>query len=153
MILVLASTSVANATKVSSRSKARKRAVDAIYAADLRKESPVDLLGVTQVQVADRQNQEEIFSYAKEIVEGVIDNHSEIDDLLETYSEGWSIERMPNVDRAILRVGIWEIVYSDTPNAVVVNEAVDLAKEYSTDESGGFINGLLSRVAGTRKAL
>jgi N utilization substance protein B len=138
---------------VSSRSKARKRAVDAIYAADLRKESPVDLLGVTQVQVADRQNQEEIFSYAKEIVEGVIDNHSEIDDLLETYSEGWSIERMPNVDRAILRVGIWEIVYSDTPNAVVVNEAVDLAKEYSTDESGGFINGLLSRVAGTRKAL
>ncbi|MFM2025187.1 MAG: hypothetical protein RLZZ56_1200 [Actinomycetota bacterium] len=138
---------------MSSRSKARKRAVDAIYAADLRKESPVDLLGVTQVQVADRQNQEEIFSYAKEIVEGVIDNHSEIDDLLETYSEGWSIERMPNVDRAILRVGIWEIVYSDTPNAVVVNEAVDLAKEYSTDESGGFINGLLSRVAGTRKAL
>jgi N utilization substance protein B len=138
---------------VSSRSKARKRAVDAIYAADLRKESPVDLLGVTQVQVADRQNQDEIFSYAKEIVEGVIDNHAEIDDLLETYSEGWSIERMPNVDRAILRVGIWEIVYSDTPNAVVVNEAVDLAKEYSTDESGGFINGLLSRVAGTRKAL
>jgi N utilization substance protein B len=105
------------------------------------------------VQVADRQNQDEIFSYAKEIVEGVIDNHAEIDDLLETYSEGWSIERMPNVDRAILRVGIWEIVYSDTPNAVVVNEAVDLAKEYSTDESGGFINGLLSRVAGTRKAL
>ncbi|MEY4451093.1 MAG: hypothetical protein RLZZ380_214 [Actinomycetota bacterium] len=147
------STSAANATKVSSRSKARKRAVDAIYAADLRKESPVDLLGVTQVQVADRQNQDEIFSYAKEIVEGVIDNHAEIDDLLETYSEGWSIERMPNVDRAILRVGIWEIVYSDTPNAVVVNEAVDLAKEYSTDESGGFINGLLSRVAGTRKAL
>ena len=138
---------------MSSRSKARKRAVDAIYAADLRKESPVDLLGVTQVQVADRQNQEEIFAYAKEIVEGVIDNHSEIDDLLETYSEGWSIERMPNVDRAILRVGIWEIVYSDTPNAVVVNEAVDLAKEYSTDESGGFINGLLSRVSGTRQAL
>ena len=138
---------------MSSRSKARKRAVDAIYAADLRKESPIVLLGVTQVQVADRQNQDEIFSYAKAIVEGVIDNHSEIDDLLETYSEGWTIDRMPNVDRAILRVGIWELVYSDTPNAVVVNEAVDLAKEYSTEESGGFINGLLSRVAGTRQAL
>ena len=138
---------------MSSRSKARKRAVDAIYAADLRKESPIELLGVTQVQVADRQNQDEIFAYAKAIVEGVIDNHSEIDDLLETYSEGWTIDRMPNVDRAILRVGIWELVYSDTPNAVVVNEAVDLAKEYSTEESGGFINGLLSRVAGTRQAL
>jgi N utilization substance protein B len=60
---------------------------------------------------------------------------------------------MPNVDRAILRVGIWEILYSEAPSAVVVNEAVEIAKEYSTEESGGFINGLLSRVAGTRKAL
>jgi N utilization substance protein B len=103
--------------------------------------------------VSDRQNQDEIFSYARDIVTGVIEHHSEIDDLLETYSEGWSIERMPNVDRAILRVGIWEILYSDTPNGVVVNEAVEVAKDYSTEESGGFINGLLSRVAGTQKAL
>jgi len=138
---------------LSSRTKSRKRAVDAIFAADLRKESPIELLNATKSQVADRQNQEEIFAYAADIVHGVVEHHSEIDDLLETYSEGWSIERMPNVDRAILRVGIWEIVYSDTPNAVVVNEAVDLAKEYSTEESGGFINGLLSRVAGTRQAL
>jgi N utilization substance protein B len=103
--------------------------------------------------VSDRQNQDEIFSYARDIVTGVIEHHSEIDDLLETYSEGWSIERMPNVDRAILRVGIWEILYSDTPNGVVVNEAVEVAKDYSTEESGGFINGLLSRVAGTQTAL
>lgn len=138
---------------MSSRSKARKRAIDAIYAADLRKESPETLLAATQLQTMDRQNQDAIFSYAREIVAGVIEHHSEIDDLLETYSEGWSIERMPNVDRAILRVGIWEILYTDTPNGVVVNEAVDVAKEYSTEESGGFINGLLSRVAGTRRAL
>jgi len=111
------------------------------------------LLEATREQVSDRQNQDEIFGYASQITAGVIDNHAEIDDLLETYSEGWSIDRMPNVDRAILRVGIWEILYSDTPDAVVVNEAVALAKEYSTDESGGFINGLLSRVAGTRRAL
>ena len=147
------STWAANATKLSARTKARKRAVDAIFAADLRKESPSDLLNATRIQVADRQNQEGIFSYASDIVEGVVVHHEEIDDLLETYSEGWSIERMPNVDRAILRVGIWEILYSDTPNAVAVSEAVDLAKEYSTEESGGFINGLLSRVAGTRQAL
>ena len=147
------STSAANATKLSSRTKARKRAVDAIYAADLRKVSPETLLEITREQVADRQNQDEIFGYAKEIVDGVIHNHEEIDELLDTYAEGWSIERMPNVDRAILRVGIWEILHSDTPHPVVVNEAVELAKEYSTDESGGFINGLLSRVAGTRKAL
>ena len=138
---------------MSSRSKARKRAIDAIYAADLRKESPETLLAATALQTMDRQNQDAIFSYAREIVAGVIEHHSEIDDLLETYSEGWSIERMPNVDRAILRVGIWEILYTDTPNGVVVNEAVDVAKEYSTEESGGFINGLLSRVAGTQRAL
>ena len=138
---------------MSARTKARKRAIDAIYAADLRKVSPMVLLEATREQVSDRQNQDEIFGYASQITAGVIDNHAEIDDLLETYSEGWSIDRMPNVDRAILRVGIWEILYSDTPDAVVVNEAVALAKEYSTDESGGFINGLLSRVAGTRRAL
>ena len=138
---------------MSSRSKARKRAIDAIYAADLRKVSPETLLAETQLQVSNRQNQDEIFSYARDIVAGVIEHHSEIDDLLETYSEGWSIERMPNVDRAILRVGIWEILYSDTPNGVVVNEAVEVAKDYSTEESGGFINGLLSRVAGTQRAL
>lgn len=147
------STSAANATKVSSRSKARKRAVDAIFAADLRKVSPETLLEQTREQVADRQNQEPIFDYAKEIVLGVIEHYDEIDELLETYSEGWTIERMPNVDRAILRVAIWEILHSDAPSPAVVNEAVELAKEYSTEESGGFINGLLSRVAGTRKAL
>ena len=138
---------------MSARSKARKRALDAIFAADIRKESPEDLLDATLDQVANRQNQDEIFGYAKELVVGVVENHEEIDDLIETYSEGWSLERMPNVDRAILRIAIWEILYSDTPSGVVVNEAVELAKEYSTDESGGFINGLLSRVAGTRKAL
>ena len=138
---------------MSARSKARKRALDAIFAADIRKESPEDLLDATLDQVANRQNQDEIFGYAKELVVGVVENHEEIDDLIETYSEGWSLERMPNVDRAILRIAIWEILYSDTPSGVVVNEAVELAKEYSTEESGGFINGLLSRVAGTRKAL
>jgi N utilization substance protein B len=138
---------------LSARTKARKRALDAIFAADIRKESPEELLAVTQDQVSDRQNQDEIFRYAKDLVVGVVENHEEIDDLIETYSEGWSLERMPNVDRAILRIAIWEILHSDTPSGVVVNEAVELAKEYSTEESGGFINGLLSRVAGTRKAL
>jgi len=138
---------------LSSRNKARKRAFDAIFAADLRKVSPVNLLEDTFKQVADRQNQDEIFKYARQIVDGVVEHHAEIDDLLESYSQGWSLERMPNVDRAILRVAIWEIIYSDTPKPVVVNEAVELAKEYSTEESGGFINGLLSRISGTRQAL
>ena len=102
---------------------------------------------------ADRQNQETIFGYARSIVQGVVDHHEEIDDLLETYSQGWALDRMPNLDRAILRVAVWEILHNpDVPDAVAVNEAVELAKELSTDDSGSFVNGLLSRIASTKTA-
>jgi N utilization substance protein B len=138
---------------VSARTKARKRAVDAVFAADLRKISPLTLLDDVADLAADRQNQEAIFGYAREIVQGVVDHHEEIDDLLETYSQGWALDRMPNLDRAILRVGVWEILHNpDVPDAVAVNEAVELAKELSTDDSGSFVNGLLSRIASTKTA-
>lgn len=138
---------------MSARSKARKRAVDAVFAADLRKISPLDLLNEVAELAADRQNQDEIFGYAREIVQGVIDQHEQIDDLLETYSQGWALDRMPNLDRAILRVAVWEILHNpDVPNAVAVNEAVELAKELSTDDSGAFVNGLLSKIASTKSA-
>ena len=138
---------------MSARTKARKRAIDAIYAADLRKVSPVELLSITEELAADRQNQEPQFSYARQIVEGVVTHHDEIDDLLETYSQGWALDRMPNVDRAILRVGVWEILYSEeTPDAVAIAEAVSVAKELSTDDSGAFINGLLGRISATKTA-
>ena len=138
---------------MSARTKARKRAVDAIFAADLRKVSPESLLDTTAELVADRQNQDEIFGYARDIVNGVVEHHAEIDDLIETYSREWAIDRMPALDRAILRVAVWEILYNDgVPNGVAINEAVELAKEYSTDDSGSFINGLLSNVSGTRQA-
>jgi N utilization substance protein B len=138
---------------LSARTKARKRAVDAIFAADLRKVSPESLLDTTAELVADRQNQDEIFGYARDIVTGVVENHAEIDDLIETYSREWAIDRMPALDRAILRVAVWEILFNDdVPNGVAINEAVELAKEYSTDDSGSFINGLLSNISGTRQA-
>ncbi len=138
---------------MSARTKARKRAIDAVYAADLRKVSPLELLALTEELASDRQNQEPQFSYAKQIVEGVVAHHEEIDDLLETYSQGWALERMPNVDRAILRVGCWEILFGEeTPDAVAIAEAVAIAKDLSTDESGSFINGLLGRIAATRQA-
>ena len=139
---------------MSARTKARKRAIDAIYAADLRKVSPDQLLSEVAALVADRQNQDEIFGYAKQIVNGVIENHDEIDDLLDSYSQGWSLERMPNVDRAILRVGAWEILHNpDVPDAVAIAEAVSAAKDLSTDDSGAFINGLLGRISATKTAL
>lgn len=138
---------------MSARTKARKRAVDAVFAADLRKISPLTLLDDVADLAADRQNQEAIFGYAREIVQGVVNHHEEIDDLLETYSQGWALDRMPNLDRAILRVGVWEILHNpDVPDAVAVNEAVELAKELSTDDSGSFVNGLLSRIASTKTA-
>jgi N utilization substance protein B len=136
---------------LSARTKARKRAVDAVFAADLRKISPLALLDETAELVADRQNQDEIFGYARDIVNGIIEKNEDIDELLDTYSQGWSLDRMPNLDRAILRVATWEILFNDdVPDAVAINEAVELAKELSTDESGSFINGLLSRISSTK---
>jgi N utilization substance protein B len=138
---------------LSARTKARKRAIDAVFAADLRKISPLTLLEEVAELTADRQNQDEIFGYAREIVNGVIENHDEIDDLLDTYSQGWALDRMPNLDRAILRCAVWEIMNNDdVPDAVAINEAVEMAKELSTDDSGSFINGLLSRISATKTA-
>jgi N utilization substance protein B len=138
---------------VSARSKSRKRAVDAVFAADIRKISPLQLLTEVEILAADRQNQEPIFDYARQIVTGVVEHHEQIDDLLETYSQGWALDRMPTLDRAILRVAVWEILYnSEVPDAVAVNEAVELAKELSTDDSGSFINGLLTKISGTKTA-
>lgn len=138
---------------MSARTKARKRAIDAVFASDIRKENPAILLEAARKLAEDRQNQDEIFGYAQEIVAGVVEHYEEIDDLLETYSNDWSIDRMPNLDRAILRCALWEILFNpEVPHGVAINEAVEIAKEYSTDESGGFINGLLSRIASTRDA-
>ncbi len=139
---------------MSARTKARKRAVDALFAADLRTEHPAALLDETFKQVEDRQNQGPIFDYARTLVDGVVNHQTEIDTLLETYSEGWTLERMPNVDRSILRIAVWEIVYNpELPDGVAIDEAVDLAKEYSTEASGAFVNGLLTRISATKRAL
>lgn len=92
--------------------------------------------------------------YTLEIVEGVVSHQSEIDEFLETYSQGWTLERMPSVDRIILRVGTWELLYNDdVPDGVAVSEAVALAKTLSTDESPSFINGLLGRLQQLKPSL
>ncbi len=139
---------------MSARTKSRKRAVDAVFAADIRGKSPIELLDDTLEQNSDRQNQDVIFAYARDIVEGVIKHKDEIDAYLEAYSQGWTLDRMPTLDRAIMRVATWEIVFNDdVPDSVAVNEAVEIAKEYSTDDSPAFINGLLNKIASTKTAL
>lgn len=133
---------------MSARSKARKRALDALYAAGVRQDDALLLLKETSEEVSDRQNQEAIFDYAEMLLTGYFANADQIDNELKMLADGWSLERMPNLDRAILRLGAWEILHNDeVPNEVAIAEAVALASEYSTDDSPKFINGVLARLA------
>jgi transcription antitermination protein NusB len=138
---------------LSSRTKSRKMALDAIFAADLRKINPIELLDGAAKQQLGRQNQAEIVGYARQIVAGVATDFEAIDNRIEAFSHKWSVERMPSVDRAILRIAVWEILFNDdVPDPVVIAEAVELAKLYSTGDSGAFVNGLLGAIAGTKSA-
>jgi N utilization substance protein B len=132
---------------VSARSKARKRALDILYAADVR-EAPVgDLLEAEAKRAAGEPQRAASWLYAREIVDGVQDHRAEIDDLIASHAQGWTLARMPAVDRAILRIGVWELLFnSEVPAAVAIDEAVELAKELSTDESSGFVHGVLAAI-------
>ena len=133
---------------MSARSKARKRALDVLYGADVRGESiNAALLAEENRHLADPRR-ENSWGYAKEIVEGVVAHGDEIDEMIETYAQGWTLERMPAVDRAIIRIGIWELLFNEgVPNAVAISEAVESATVLSTEDSAGFVNGLLGRIA------
>lgn len=135
---------------MSARTKARKRALDVLYVADIRQMSIDDALAAETQRALDTPERRSSWSYARDIVQGVIENRPEIDELIETYSQGWSLMRMPTIDRAILRIGIWELTKNDEiPDAVAISEAVELAQTLSTDDSASFVNGLLARVAST----
>ena len=131
---------------MSARSKARKRAVDVLYEADIRGIDVADVLRATEQRRAD-EGQGAMNTYAAELVDGVAGHREYIDELLSSYSMGWTLDRMPAVDRAILRIGAYEVLWrDDIPDAVAISEAVTLAGELSTDESSSFVNGLLGRL-------
>jgi N utilization substance protein B len=139
---------------LSARTKARKRALDALFAADVTGANPLTLLEDTRSEVGDRQNQEAIFDYAEMLVTGYLQNSDSIDTQLRMLADNWSLERMPNVDRAILRLASWEILYNDeVPSEVAIAEAVALAGEYSTEDSSKFVNGVLARLSKGSTAL
>ncbi|GAB49591.1 transcription antitermination factor NusB [Mobilicoccus pelagius] len=128
----------------SARSKARKAAVELLYEAEQRGMNAGTLL---EERLARPTTQTPLRDYTVACVKGVVDHWAEIDETLETYSRGWRLSRMPAVDRAILRVGTWEILHNDdVPGGVAVSEAVVIAQVLSTDDSPSFVNGLLSRV-------
>ena len=129
-----------------ARSKARKRAVDVLYEAEQREVTPLQVL-LDRAERGDGPSN----PYTAELVEGVVTAQTHIDELLSTYSVDWPLNRMPAVDRAVLRLGVYELLYcDDVPDAVVIDEAVGLVKELSTDESPGFVNGLLARILEVR---
>jgi transcription antitermination protein NusB len=127
---------------VGARSKARRRALDVLFEADQRGNDPRVVLGERM-----RAAQPPVPEYTVQVVEGVLEYRDRIDELISTYSQGWTLDRMPAVDRTLLRLGTWELLFNpDVPDAVAIDEAVELARTLSTDESPAFVNGLLARL-------
>jgi N utilization substance protein B len=127
---------------VAARTKARKRAVDVLYEADLRSS---DALAVLRDRIAD--GNPPVPEHAVRLVEGVVEHAARIDELIEQHASGWSLDRLPDVDRAILRMAVYELLWvDDVPDAVVIDEAVELAKALSTDDSPAYVNGVLGGI-------
>ena len=128
---------------MAARSKARKRALDVLFEAELRGLPVLELLA-ERMSLGEQPTPE----YAAEIVRGVATHRAEIDGLIAGNAVGWTLERMPAVDRNVLRIGVWELKWAaDVPEGVAISEAVLLAQDLSTDASPAFVNGLLSKVA------
>ena len=138
---------------MSARSKARKRALDMLYIADVRQIPLADVLDEEARRAAAQPQRASSWPYAEQIVRGVDEHRVEIDALIESHAVGWTLARMPVVDRAILRLAIWELQHNpEIPAAVAIAEAMELASLLSTDDSAPFVNGLLGSIADTTRA-
>ncbi len=132
-----------------ARTKARKRALDVLYAADLRGETGVEALARVVAEGEPPSN-----PYTTTLVEGVTERRTRIDEVLAEFSTGWSLTRMPAVDRNVLRIGVWEMLWAeDVPDTVAVTEAMALVRELSTDESPSFVNGVLGAIQRSKSTL
>jgi N utilization substance protein B len=129
---------------LSARAKARKRALDFLYEADIRGGSAIELLKNRGAEDISQISQAE---YAEFLLSGVAEHRAKIDELITTYAQGWDMDRMPAVDRNILRIAIFEILWeADLDDQIAASQAVEFAKELSTDDSAGYINGVLGRI-------
>jgi len=138
---------------VSARSKARKQALDLLYETDIRGTNLLETLIERDIP-ADGPDARPIREYTRELVNGVSENRRKIDELITTYAQGWDMDRLPAVDRNILRLGIYEILWSSSvPTSVAIDEALDLAKELSSDDSSKYIHGVLGRIASIKDTI
>ena len=135
---------------MAARSKARKRALDILFASELRSEDPVVALD-RAVEAGEGPTND----YTATLVRGVVEHRERIDEVLTTYSKGWTLSRMPAVDRNVLRIGVFELLWGDddVPDTVAVSEALHLVQDLSTDDSPAFVNGLLGSVMRDRASL
>jgi N utilization substance protein B len=134
---------------MTARSKARKRALDVLFECEVR--------GLPLGQTLDERviaGEPPVNEYTVHLIRGIAEHQSRIDDLVATYAQGWTLDRMPTVDRNALRIGVFEILYVDeVPDAVAVSEAMSLVRDLSTDESPGFVNGVLGNIVRNKPAL
>ena len=138
---------------MSARSKARKQALDLLYETDIRGTNVLETLEARDIP-AEGPDARPIREYTRELVNGVSDNRRKIDELITTYAQGWDMDRLPAVDRNILRLGIYEILWSTSvPTSVAIDEALDLAKELSSDDSAKYIHGVLGRIASIKDTI
>jgi N utilization substance protein B len=133
-------------SQMPARRKARKRALDVLFEADLRDLPAAEVLAAYVKRL--EQPRPEHLGYALGLVEGVAEHRDRIDELIGSYAEGWTLDRMPVVDRNLARIAVYELLYVDEiDDAVAITEAVELAKQMSTDDSPRFLNGMLGRIA------
>mgnify|MGYP003331573072 CR=1 FL=1 len=133
---------------MSARRKARKRALDFLYEADIRKASALELHAIRPAEELSEGD------YVGVLLVGVNDHLAKIDELIVTYAQGWDLDRMPSIDRNLLRIALFEILWLDNlDDKIAVSEAVEIAKELSTEESAGYINGVLGRIIALKPAL
>ena len=138
---------------MSARSKARKQALDLLYETDIRGTNLLETLVARDIP-DNSPDARPIREYTRELVIGVSDNRRKIDELITTYAQGWDMDRLPAVDRNILRLGIYEILWSTSvPTSVAIDEALDLAKELSSDDSSKYIHGVLGRIASIKDTI
>ena len=132
---------------MSARSKARKQTLDLLYESDIRGSSAADLLLLRDIP-DEGPDARPIRDFTKTLIGGITENRRKIDELIATYAQGWDMDRLPAVDRNILRLAIYEIIWSDdVEDAVAIDEALNLARDLSTDESAGYIHGVLGRIS------
>ena len=138
---------------MSARSKARKQALDVLYESDIRGNDALQILESRDVQ-DEGPDARPIREFTRELIMGTVENRRKIDELIMTYAQGWDMDRLPAVDRNILRLGIFEILWStNVPVSVAIDEALNLARELSSDESSKYIHGVLGRIASLKDSI